>query len=415
MHISWLPLLLLITSAQAWNYGWPEEWESKWLTPQAQQQAVLGGDSNGCKVSKLDAFEMSKTKDPIFFSTGGLDHFISPKMVPLNGTAGEQWEFDGVSEDGKLAFVFGFYRDPNYAILGSGNLRVSVEMVWPNGTRFAQVDYASENTIEECDWGTRAVWKSDDFSYTFEITRDMQRARVGMQTAQVSGVVSMISAAWPRYPDGRTWPSENSTSEALPYFHVVEPIPAANAHVDLTILGEKFAWDGLGGMERLWGAFSWFTCLQGMNAVRILAGPYALSLLSFTSNIKKGNVYSSIVLYDNKVPVFSSQRVEESDTEDYFSFTKTYGGKIAGTLRDKVTGYELELVSPSRQLHWTFLIEHENLAFEYILGGGTGGSGFSAFVNGGRVGREQFKGIALTEALTFPKKSPLFRPQYSED
>jgi len=115
------------------------------------------------------------------------------------------------------------------------------------------------------------------------------------------------------------------------------------------------------------------------------------------------------------VPVFSSQATEESNVKDYFSFTKTYGGKVTGTLRDKVTGYELELVSPSRQLHWTFLIEHENLAFEYILGGGTGGSGFSAFVNGGRVGREQFKGIALTEALTFPKKSPLFRPQYSED
>lgn len=408
-----IPVLLIAGVADAWEYGWPQEWESKWLSSSAQQP-LWGADSSLCQVSRLTAYEMSKTKDPIFFSTGGLDHFVSPKMRPLNGTAGEQWEFDGVSEDGKLAFVFGFYRDPNYAILGSGNLRVSVEMAWPNGSRFAQVDYAADNIIEECDWGTRGVWRSDDFSYTFEITADMQLARVGMQTPQVSGIASLTSVARPRYPDGSNYPSENSTSEALPYFHFVEPIPAANAHVDFTILGDRFAWNGLGGMERLWGAFSWFTCLQGMDVVRVLAGPYALSMLSFTSNIEKGSVYPSVSLFDDGKPVFSSQQAEESDEHDYFTFTKTYGGKVTGTLRDKVTGYELELVSPSKQLHWTFLIEHENLAFEYILGGGTGGSGFSAFVNGGRVGREQFKGIALTEALTFPKKSPLFRSQYSE-
>lgn len=402
---------ILVAAAHGWTYDWPSGWESKWLHSGAQQ--ALGSDS-GCKISHLTAFEMSKTKDPIFFSSGGLDHFVSPKMVPLNSTAGEQWEFDGVSDDAKLAFVFGFYRDPNYAILGSGNLRVSVEMAWANGTRFAQVDYPTENTVEECGWGTRGIWRSDDFSYSFEISADMQTARVGMQTPQVSGVVALNSVSRPRYPDGKNYPSKNSTSEALPYFHFVEPIPVANADVDLTILGEKFAWHGLSGMERLWGAFSWFTCLQGMNVVRMLAGPYALSLLSFTSNIKKGREYPSIALFSEGVPVFSSQRTEESDTEDYFAFTKTYDGKVTGTLRDKVTGYELELISPSRKMHWTFIVDHENLAFEYILGGGHGGSGFSAFVQGGRVGLEQFRGIALTEALTFPKKSPLFRPQYSE-
>jgi hypothetical protein len=287
-------IFLLIASAEAWSYGWPEEWGSKWL-PSGYEAALDSNDS--CTISHITAFDMQKSKDPIFFSTGGLDNFISPKMRPLNSTVGEQWEFDGVSDDAKMAFVFGFYRDPNYAILGSGNLRVSMEMTWPNGSRFAQVDYANDNTIEECDWGTRGTWRSDEFSYTYEITKDMQRARVGMQTPQVTGVVSMTSTSKPRYPDGRTFPSDNSTSEALPYFHFVEPIPVAKAHVDMTILGDKFAWDGLGGMERLWGAFSWFTCLQGMNVIRILAGPYSLSMLSFTSNIKKGREYPSVALF----------------------------------------------------------------------------------------------------------------------
>ncbi|KAK5996033.1 Diels-Alderase phmD [Cladobotryum mycophilum] len=384
-------------AAQSLTYDLPAQWNPQWLGSEAQQP--LGSDT-GCKTSHLTAFEMSKTKDPIFFSTGGEDHFVSPKMLPLNGTAGEQWEFDGVSDDAKLAFVFGFYRDPNYAILGSGNLRVSVEMLWQNGTRFAQVDYPTDSVIEECSWGTRGVWRADDFSYSFEVSRDMKTARVAMHTPQVSGVVHMDSVTQPRYPDGKIYPNEESTSRALPYFHLVEPIPAARAQVDLTILGDPFVWNGLAGMGRLWGHS---------------AGPFALSLFSFTSNIKKGNEYPSIGLFSDGVPIFASQRSEESDSEDYFSFTKTYGGKVTGTLRDKVTGYELELVSPSRKMHWTFIVEHESLAFEYILGGGHGGSGFAAFVQGGRVGLEQFQGIALTEALTFPKKSPLFRPQYSED
>lgn len=400
---------LFAAAAYSWTYDWPSSGDTQWLDGNMQQ--VIGVS---CTTSHLTAFQMSKTKDPIFFSTSGTDHFVSPKMLPLNGTAGEQWEFDGVSNDGMMTFVFGFYRDPNYAILGSGNLRVSVEMAFVNETRFAQVDYPSDSILEECEWGTRGTWKSKDYGYTFEISRDMSKARVGMDTPLTTGTVTIRSATKPRYPDGNLYPSENSTSEAMPYFHFVKPIPAGTADVDLMFQGEKYAWSGLGGMGRLWGAFSWFTCMQGMNIVRILAGPYALSLFSFTSNIRKRIEYPSVGLFENGQKIVSSQRTTESDTEDYFAFTKTYGGKVTGTLRDKVTGYEIELVSPSKKKHYTFLIEHKNLGFEYILGGGHGGSGFSGLATGGPVGREQYQGIAMTEALTFPIKSPLFRSQYSE-
>lgn len=54
---------------------------------------------------------------------------------PMNSTAGEQWEFDGVSEDGKQAFIFGVYRDPDYSFLGTGNLRVHAEFPKENGSR----------------------------------------------------------------------------------------------------------------------------------------------------------------------------------------------------------------------------------------------------------------------------------------
>lgn len=404
-------IFLFVAVVYGWSYDWPSAWESKWKLDPGAQQTLLSDTS--CKVTRLTAYEMQKSNDPIFFSTGGLDHFLSPKIYPLNKTAGEQWEFDGVSSDAKQGFVFGFYHDPNYSILGTGNLRVSIEMVWANGTRFAQIDYPSESIIEECSWGTRGIWRSDDYSYEFEVTADLQTARIGMETSQYSGVIAMSSVARPRYPDGKTYPSENSTSEALPHFHFVDPIPAAIADVDMVIQGEPFVWKGMGGMTRLFGAFSWFTCLKGMQFIRALVGPYALTMFTFTSKFKKGEVYPSVALWENGIPIFANQRTEESDTEDYFTFTKTYHGRVQAALRDKVTGYELELVSNRQKKHWTFIVEHEVVAFEFILGGGHGGTGFIASVQGGRVAREQFLGTAMTEALIFPEKSPLFRTQYS--
>lgn len=84
---------------------------------------------------------------------------------------------------------------------------------------------------------------------------------------------------------------------------------------------------------------------------------------------------------------------------------------MTGFLRDKVPGYELELIPRSQDKHWALILEHEIVAFQFFLGGGNGGTGFTASVQGDRMGRE----LAMTEALTFPRMSPLFKPQYSED
>lgn len=56
----------------------------------------------------------------------------------MNKTSGEQWEFDGISKDTKTGLVIGFYRDPNYAILGTGNFWVSLDVVFENGTVYSQ-------------------------------------------------------------------------------------------------------------------------------------------------------------------------------------------------------------------------------------------------------------------------------------
>ena len=394
--------------AYAWEYGFPKQWQTAW---QENAQVTLGGD---CQTSRMTAFEKPKSNGDIWISTSPLDDIEAPKILPLNSSSGEQWEFDGISEDGMNAFIFGFYRDPGLSLMGSGNLRLSAELAFANGTRFGRVDYAMESIVDSCSSGTRGVWKGDDFSYTFEIAKDMSHLRLGMDTPDLKGNIFMISRTLPRYADGRTWPSENASTAISPYFHWIEPVPVGDVKVDLTVDKEKFAWEGLGGHNRLWSPFNWFTCLKSMNAVRMMAGPYSLSFMKFTSRIKWGEEYTSVLLMKDGEKVFSTTHNSVSDTEDYVLDEKTYDGTVMGTLRDKVTGYELELVSPKQKKHWTFIMEHKNIAFEYLVGKGRGGSGFSASSSGGPVGLEQFRGVALTEALNFPDSSPLFKRQYKE-
>lgn len=362
---------------------------------------------------------MAKKGEAVWFSLSPEDNPEAPHVLPPNSTAGEQWEFDGIAEDGLASFMFGFYRDPNYAILGSGNLRCSIEIMFANGTSYAHVDYPSESIVETCADGTRGIWRDEEgYSYSFEITHDMQLARIGLDSPTVKGNVLMKSRTPPRYGDATPWPSNNASTLTVPFFHWFEPIPVGDVSVDLTVLNHPFKFTGMAGHNRFWSAFSWFSCLQGLNAVRAKLGPYSLSWISFRSKVKKGLTYHSAYLVEDGTPIFSATHGSDPSTsgdENYIIVEKKYDGKITGNLKDKVTGYELELVSPKNNKHWVFSIDHTALSFEYMLGRGTGGSGFACFSQGGPLGLKQYKGIALTEALTFPEKSPLFKAQYRDE
>lgn len=408
-------LLLFLTSllplARAWDYArWSPEWEEHWSSDLSSEgQQVM---TDGCTVSHLTTYEMEKGRKPVFFSTGPLDDPEAPKILPLNSTGGEQWEFDGVSDDGTLAFCIGFYRDPNYAILGTGNLRLSVEFAYTNGTRFVRVDYPTDSIVESCPSYTRGVWKTKDYSYTFEVSKDMSTARIGFDADDIKGSALMKSVTAPRYPDASVFPRENATTLVVPYFHWIEPIPVGETFVDVEIEGRPYQFRGLGGHERLWTAFSWFTCLSTFSALRVMAGPYALTHVSYGSAVIKDLYRPSVVLWEDGKHIFSATAYEVSDTEDYAILEKTYHGKVTGNLKDKATGFELVLVSPKQKKQWSFTITNQNLGFEYFLGEGVGGTGFSATAVGGPIGLKQYFGAAFAESLEFPKNSYLFKPNY---
>ncbi|KAL8704422.1 MAG: hypothetical protein Q9201_002413 [Fulgogasparrea decipioides] len=358
---------------------------------------------------------MEKTRKPVFFGLDPMDDPESPKMLPLNTTGGEQWEFDGVSDDGMSMFYFGFYRDPNYSILGTGNLRLVSEWAYSDGRKFVRVDYPSDSIVESCAWGTRGLWKGNngkDYSCSFEITKDMGIARVGCDTDDLTGSIVFRSLLPPRYPDGSVYPSAKAETEVIPFFRWIEPIPAGIVEVDVQIEGAPFRFAGVGGHERIWTAFSWFTCLRSFSAIRLLAGPHALSHIAWESNVKKGLNKPSLVLAENGKQILAATRDSPSDTEDFAVMNKIYGGKVTGDLKDGATGFTLDIVSPSMDEKWRFVIENKNVGFEYNAGEGTGSNGFSATVVGGVVGKEQYSGTAFVELLEFPTNSVLLKGNY---
>lgn len=426
---------------------------------------ATGRGDNCTTVSHMTRYSTARrwreSQRAISFSTSPVHDWEKPRIEPLNSTAGEQWEFDGISVDGKQSFIFGFSRDPSWAFLGTGNLRVSAEFALANGTRYAIVDYAEESTIETChssrDGGysyTLGTWRGPNFQYSFEIASDSSRATVHMANPEARATIVMNAIAPPRYADNTIWSPDMdparqnaSSTTAAPHFHWVEPIPAAVVMLDAVIEGQTVRWEpgGLGGHERLWYAFNWPTCLEGMLAVRLHVGPYALSLIDFTSSDMTGRLHApAVILVHDGRQIFASRlekpssRVDagggcpdvpanaghglpasEIGREDYICSRKLYGsesgGITTGRLSDKATGVHLTLVSPSQGKRWEFTVTHHNIGFEHAFTDGSGGTGYSGTATGGLVwdagqpvSEKHRPGPAFVEILRFPEKSWFF-------
>ncbi|OBR13044.1 hypothetical protein CH63R_05340 [Colletotrichum higginsianum IMI 349063] len=406
-----------VWAGQLWPEPWPLEWRNLDMNLlDTMEQHVLETDNPGCVISNLTSNEMVKGRKVVDFSTDASENFMLPKIEPLNSTAGDQWAFDGVSKDAKQAFVFGFYRDPNYAILGTGNFRLSIEMALDDGTRFAELYYPERSVIESCAEGIRGMWydDKDGYRFTWMVKADMSEAIVTLNSDTLQGKIAYHSKSQPRSADGHVWPNANASTQTVRHHHWAQPIVGGNLEFDVEIKGEKVAWTGMGGLERIWTAFSWFTCLTNLQGLRTMLGPYVVSYFRYESLMDKGEIVESAVAFKDGIPIFRSTLGSPSDTEDYIVAQKTYGGAVTGNLKDKVTGFQIDLISPKDKRHYTFSIEHAKLAWEFALGEGVGGSGFTGISMGGHVGQDQYQGVSISEALTFPKNSPLFKSNYVE-
>ncbi|RYO97740.1 hypothetical protein DL765_011075 [Monosporascus sp. GIB2] len=116
-----------------------------WIGLYQVYAGVVGGDQVRIQPLSVGSKNWVSEQDPLMSK-----ECVAPRIKPVNSTTGEQWEFDGISEDGKQSFMIGFYRDPSFAFLGTGNLRFYLEFSFANASRYAVVEYAEESVVERC-------------------------------------------------------------------------------------------------------------------------------------------------------------------------------------------------------------------------------------------------------------------------
>lgn len=315
-----------------------------------------------------------------------------------------------------------FYHDPTYAFLGPGNLRLSLDLVFPNGTTWSLADYLTHADVNVCaDHGTTGVWSrssTDDsklaaarHDYTFFVAADNSLATIQLSTPRVQGTIRIRSMT-----PARSGP-EGSTLNA-PGLHWAEVIPAGHAAVDLILDGEGLRWDGIGGHERWWAGQGWLDSLQGWQALRAVVGPYVLTYWAPTSRQAGGGVlFPSAFLARNGKMVLEARRSapssllkndrESEEDAPYVEYRAlTAEGKLVASdggsgdhRQGWAKGYVVALVEPRTRRRWEFNLTPKNMEFEFDVGDGSGGVAYVGTVEGGEIGDDVYHGVFFNESV----------------
>lgn len=368
------------------------------------QQLVLQKEE--CDVSRMSAFGPLVSGSVPFSEPANP---LNPHFQSLNTTTGEQWEFDAVSLDGAAGLLIAFYRDPEFSFLGPGNLRINLDVAFSDGNTASLIDYAEQSIIEVCPNVITGTWLRAGASYKFIIATDSSWASLTLNSPSINGTIDLKSIAKPRSADGSIWrqsgDSESTNHPTIPGMHWMEPMPAARSSASLTVKGSSLSIvGGIGGAERIWQSQTWFDMLKGYTFFRAVVGPYTMSYWSSVCKDDGSEVGNTMLWYKGK-PIFASSDRTESARQkgiqgDFFVYQPTYSGSLRSTVGKHVpTGYNIRMISPSRDTQWNFHLEHKRILFEFNLGRGAGGTAFMGPAIGGEKGREQFDGTFLNEAV----------------
>ncbi|KAI9776749.1 MAG: hypothetical protein M1839_009393 [Geoglossum umbratile] len=383
------------------------------------QWVVSQHASSSCTQVSFGAFEPF-TKGPVPIASNISSQLAAPKFIAgMNTSAGEQWAFDATSATGTSGLLIGFYHDPTYAFLGPGNLRLSLDVVWPNGSTWSLVDYLSHANIDICDQGTTGTWSKTNgpASYSFFMAANNSLALLEFQTPRVRGSVTIRSTVPARFSDGSTANANNAPPSTFnaPALDWAEPIPAGQATVDLTLDGSPLRWDGMGGGERWWAGKGWLDALQGWRAVRAVVGPYVLTYWAPTSRLDAGTLYPSAFLARGGKKVFSATRsgpsISSTDQEPYIEYRGFMAngnlmasvGDGGSNKRGATQGYMVNLVAPREGKRWEFTLTHKNMEFEFDLGDDCGGVAYVGTAVGGEIGDDVYQGVFFNEWVDVTK------------
>jgi hypothetical protein len=350
----------------------------------------------------------NSTNVPI--DTSAILPFQSPALTTLNTTAWEYWYFDGVSASTRAGLTIVFFRDPSLARAGLGPLRVSVDAVWENGTRFTSMIFANESTVETCGDTTTGRWTGPQSNSSFTFSQGNANAMIELSGTSitgdaVSGVFTLRSFSKPRYPRGEVYPDRKASVELAPLIYWNEGIPAGHVSTRVELKGTELEFKGIGGTDRNFAPYIWDHLAEEWWWIRTVTGPYTWVYWKFVSGIDH-KTYTYAYLERDSVPVFKSS-VECSDAvmTGCTTFTRTYNGTVKGAFQDRSTGFGL--LFKGKKQSWRFDVEHTNVVFEV---NGASNNEYTRFVNsakGGEVGRMQFEGASKSEQNRIKVVAPI--------
>jgi hypothetical protein len=352
--------------------------------------------ASSCSTNLMTATQT--VTSPVAINTSPLDPYQNIKLSAVNRTAWEQYYFDSVSADGSAGIAINFIRDASLASLARGVLRVRVDAVWPNGTKWTTNIFVNESCVTTCALATTGLWATawQGIAFQFNISQNLTTASLSLTGPNVQGTWDIRSLTPPRTPDGSIYPSPHADVQFAPLLYWNEAIPLGKVTADLVIAGTSLTFTGYGGHDRNWAPFNWDSIAKSWYWLRGIAGPYSFVFWSFTSAVDN-TTYTSAFVSENGTEIFATRNSQASDTAAYATLALSYGGKVHGTFADTSTGMTINMVEAGGGTHWRFSAQHANIAFETEHGTYAAYSRFVDGISGGLVGREVYGGVSISE------------------
>ncbi|KAL2784732.1 hypothetical protein BJX66DRAFT_329778 [Aspergillus keveii] len=200
--------------------------------------------------------------------TSSNSSFDGPKVSPINSTTWTDWYFEAVEsptpgrEQASIVIAFytatpgGFDLLSGFASEGyTSTTLAEAEVTWRNGTTETFIFNATEARITVVGDGASGVFGEDDNTWaSFAGSPDMDFYRVDLQSAGISGSMTMRSIAPAHYPCGPAEAGQNL--QIAPHIGWANAVPDADATVQFTIHDQPFEFTGIGYHDQNFGSAS---------------------------------------------------------------------------------------------------------------------------------------------------------------
>ncbi|KAL2823236.1 hypothetical protein BDW59DRAFT_163400 [Aspergillus cavernicola] len=229
-------------------------------------------------------------------SVVGVTAFDGPHISVNNGSAYQWWYFDAVSPDADTIVVAQFY--PGWLPDASAIL---LNVVYPNGTLIDQKIPAGALQLSTTGDGSQGY--VDNGAMTWFGASDLSAYHLTLDLPEVgiSGTITMRSKAPAHVAGGLNVPG--ASFDYAPFLAWGNPVPDADATVDLVVNGTSLSFTGTGYHDQNWGAATYGNNLNQWYWGHSSVGIY--SLVFFYHLDEELNVTSSGYLARNGEPIIS--------------------------------------------------------------------------------------------------------------